>query len=210
MPALHIEAAAEGTAGLQHPENLPIGGFLVRKSVKAVQRQNDVEGVVCIGECSHISLPEGYIFQVQAVCLFLCLPHHICRVVEAGNIRLRHSLINRHGQNPCSHRHFQQSAGEMLRNTGHCLFQIGIVFRLVHCPHQAAHRFPAQSRAGDHAVIKTVSARHSVRTANGFFSFHGLPSVFQSSRARFRSHLFKKSTIFAKSSFASLKIGSIQ
>ena len=46
--------------------------------------------------------------------------------------------------------------------------------------------------------LKLVSARHSVRTANGFFSFHGLPSVFQSSRARFQSHLFKKSTIFGE------------
>ena len=67
MLALHIKAAAECPAGSQDPKNLPISGLLVRKSVKAVQRQNDVEGVVCIGECSHISLPEGYIFQVQAV-----------------------------------------------------------------------------------------------------------------------------------------------
>ena len=74
----------------------------------------------------------------------------------------------------------------------------------------AVNGFPAQSRAGDHAVIKTVSARHSVRTANGFFSFHGSSSVFQSSHDLFRSHFFKMSTIFAKSSFASLKIGSIQ
>ena len=138
------------------------------------------------------------------------VPHHIGRIIETGNVRLRHSLINRHGQNPCSHRHFQQLAGEMLRNPGQCLFQIIVVFRLVHCPHQAAHRFPAQSRAGDHAVIKTVTARHSVRTANGFFSFHGSSSVFQSSHDRFRPHFFKKSTIFSKSSFASLKIGSIQ
>ena len=208
--AHHIKAAAECSAGSQDPKNLPIGGFLVWKSMKAVQRQNDVEGVVCIGECSHISLPEGYIFQLQVLRLFLRLPHHIGRIIETGNVRLRHSLINRHGQNPCSHRYFQQLAGEMLRNTGHCLFQIGVVFRLVHCPHQAAHRFPTQSRAGDHAVIKTVSARHSVRTANGFFSFHGSSSVFQSSHDRFQSHFFKMSTIFAKSSFASLKIGSIQ
>ena len=121
-----------------------------------------------------------------------------------------HSLINRHGQNTGSDRHLKQLTGEMLRNTGHCLFQIIVVFRLVHISHQAAHRFPAQSRAGDHAVIKTVSACQSVRTANGFFSFHGFPSVFQSSHDRLRSHFFKMSTIFAKSSFASLKIGSIQ
>ena len=35
-------------------------------------------------------------------------------------------------------------------------------------------------------------------------------SVFQSSHDRFRPHFSKISTIFAKSSFASLKIGSIQ
>ena len=65
-------------------------------------------------------------------------------------------------------------------------------------------------RAGDHAVVKTVSARLSVCAANGFFSIHVFPSVFQSSHDRFRPHFFKMSTIFAKSSFASLKIGSMQ
>ena len=208
--ALHIKAAAECPAGSQDPENLPISGFLVRKSMKAVQRQNDVESIVFIGKRPHISLPEGYIFQVQAVSLFPCLPHHIGRIIETGNVRLRHSLINRHGQNPCSHRHFQQSAGEMLRNTGQRLFQLIVVFRLVHCPHQAAHRFSTQCGAGDHAVIKAVSSCQSVCAANGLFAFHGFSSVFQSSHDRFRSHFFKMSTIFAKSSFASLKIGSIQ
>ena len=48
--------------------------------------------------------------------------------------------------------------------------------------HAILFSFP---RAGDHAVIKTVSARHSVRTANGFFSFHGSSSVIQSSHDRF-------------------------
>ena len=208
--ALHIKAAAECPAGSQDPENLPISCLLVRESVKAVQRQNNVKRAVCIGKRTHIALLKGYVVQIQSVRFFLRLPHHIRRVIEASDVRLRHSLINRYGQNPCSHRHFQQLAGEMLRNTGQRLFQIIVVFRLVHCPHQTAHRFPAQSRAGDHAVIKTVSARHSVRTANSFFSFHGSSSVFQSSHDRFRSHFFKMSTIFEKSSFASLKIGSIQ
>jgi len=207
---LHIKAAAECSAGSQDPENLPISGFLVRKSMKAVQRQNDVESIVFIGKRPHIALPEGYIFQVQAVSLFPCLPHHIGRIIEAGDVCLRHSLINRHGQNTGSDRHLKQLTGEMLRNPGQCLFQIGVVFRLVHCPHQAAHRFPTQSRAGDHAVIKIILAGHSVRTANGLFAFHGFSSMFQSSHDRFRPHFFKMSTIFAKSSFASLKIGNIQ
>ena len=75
--------------------------------------------------------------------------------------------------------------------------------RQVHCPHQTAHRFSAQGGAGDHAVIKAVSTCQPIGAANGFFSFHGLPSVFQSSHDRFRPHFFKMSTIFAKSSFAS-------
>ena len=61
----HIKAAAECSAGSQDPENLPISGFLVRKSMKAVQRQNDVESIVFIGKRPHITLPEGYIFQVD-------------------------------------------------------------------------------------------------------------------------------------------------
>ena len=59
--ALYIKAAAEGPTGLQDPEKLPISGLLVRESVKAVQRQNDVKGIVCIGKCPHIALPEGHI-----------------------------------------------------------------------------------------------------------------------------------------------------
>ena len=36
--ALHIKAAAERPAGSQDPENLPISGLLVRKSVKEIGR----------------------------------------------------------------------------------------------------------------------------------------------------------------------------
>ena len=208
--AHHIKTAAECPAGFQDPENLPVSGLLVRESVKAVQRQNDVKGIVLIGKRPHIALPEGHVFQVQALRLFLRLTHHVRRVIQTGNVRFWHRPVKRHGQNARSHRDLQQLTRESLRDTGQRLFQIDVVFRLVHCPHQAAHRFSTQRGAGEHAVIKTVSARHSVRTANGFFSFHGSSSVFQSSHDRFRSHFFKMSTIFAKSSFASLKIGSIQ
>ena len=85
-----------------------------------------------------------------------------------------------------------------------------ITFRLVHIPHQTTHRFSTQRGAGDHSVIKIVAACQSVCAANDLFAFHGFSSVFQSSHARFRPHFSKISTIFAKSSFASLKIGSIQ
>ena len=67
----------------------------------------------------------------------------------------------------------------------------------------SGQHFAAQGRTGDHTIIKIVSARHSVRTANGFFSFHDSSFVFPSLHDRFRSHFFKISTIFAKSSFAS-------
>ena len=113
---------------------------------------------------------------MQAVSLFPCLSHHIGRIIETGNVRLRHSLINRHGQNPFSHRHFQQLAGEMLRNTGHCLFQIGVVFRLVHCPHQAAHRFPLRVEQCDHAVIKNCF-RPSFGTHREWLLFVPWPSL---------------------------------
>lgn len=75
--AHHIKAAAERPAGSQNPENLPIGGFLVRKSMKAVQRQNNVECTVLIRERTHITLLKGYVIQIQSACLFLCLLHHI-------------------------------------------------------------------------------------------------------------------------------------
>ena len=48
--AFHVEAPAEGAAGLQHPKDLPISGFFIRERVKAVQRQNNVKGVIRIGQ----------------------------------------------------------------------------------------------------------------------------------------------------------------
>lgn len=59
--ALYIKAAAEGPAGLQDPEKLPVSALLVRESVKAVQRQNNVKDAVRIRKCPHIALPEGHI-----------------------------------------------------------------------------------------------------------------------------------------------------
>ena len=73
----HIEAAAECYAGSQDPENFPISSLLIRECMKAVQRQNDVEFTVCKGKRTYIPLLKGYIFQVQSIRLFLCLPHHI-------------------------------------------------------------------------------------------------------------------------------------
>ena len=168
----HIEAAAECPAGSQDPETFPISGFLIRECVKAVQRQNDVEFTVCKGKRTYIPLLKGYILQVQSIRLFLCLPHHIGRVIQTGNIRFRQRPVKRHGQNSGSHRHLQQFAGEMFRDTGQRIFQIGIAFRLIHIPNQAAHRFSAQGRAGDHAIIKIVAACQPIGAANRFFSLH--------------------------------------
>ena len=140
--------------------------------MKAIQRQHNIKRTVRKGQRPYIPLPEGHIFQVQTFRLFLRLPHHVRRVIEAGNIRLGQRLVKRHGQNAGPHRHLQQLTREVFRNTFQCPFQIDIVFRLVHVPHQTAHRFPAQGGAGDHAVIKIVAACQPIGTANRFFSLH--------------------------------------
>ena len=67
---LFVPAAAECPAGSQDPKDLPVSGLFIRERTKAVQRQNDVNCAVRIRKCTHIPLPEGHIFQVQAVCLF--------------------------------------------------------------------------------------------------------------------------------------------
>ena len=70
LPFLFVPAAAECPAGSQDPKDLPVSGLFIRERMKAVQRQNDVKCAVRIRKCPHIPLPEGHIFQVQAVCLF--------------------------------------------------------------------------------------------------------------------------------------------
>ena len=70
FPFLFVPAVAVGSAGSQDPKDLPVSGLFIRERMKAVQRQNDVKGAVRIRKCTHIPLPEGHIFQVQAVCLF--------------------------------------------------------------------------------------------------------------------------------------------
>jgi len=41
--------------------------------MKAIQRQHNIKRAVRKGQCAHIPLPEGYIFQVQAVSLDLLI-----------------------------------------------------------------------------------------------------------------------------------------
>ena len=60
---------------------------------------------------------------------------------ETGDVRFGQRLVKRHGQNAGAHRHLQQLAGKMLWDAGQRFFQIGVVFRLVHVPHQAATIF---------------------------------------------------------------------
>ena len=67
--ARHIEAAAEGAAGSQDPEHLPVSRFFIRERMKAIQRQNDVKRAVRKGQFPYIPLLKGHIFQVQAFCL---------------------------------------------------------------------------------------------------------------------------------------------
>ena len=65
--ALHIEASAECSAGSQDPENLPISGLLVRKSVKAVQRHDNVECTVLIRAVSYTHLAMNAIDEMRAL-----------------------------------------------------------------------------------------------------------------------------------------------
>ena len=66
MAALHVEAAAEGSALLQHAAGFPVGGFFIWKSVKAVEGQHDIKAFIFIRQCAHVSLLEGIFFSPNA------------------------------------------------------------------------------------------------------------------------------------------------
>ena len=169
-----IETAAEGSAGLQHPENLPIGSLLVREGVKAVEGQDNIECAVLVGKRPYVALPEGNVGEVQPLRLFPRLPHHVRGVVQAGDLRMGKRLVDGHGQDSRPHRNLQQLTGKILRNAGQGFFQIVVALRLVHVPHQTAYRLSPERGAGDHTVVKIAAACHAVGIADGVLSFHFL------------------------------------
>ena len=113
-----VKAAAESAALFQYPEGLTVCSFLVRKGMEAVQGQDDVKGFVRKGECSHVALGESHVGDTKPICFLLRCSHHVRGIIQAGDIRLWQRLIDRHGQHARAHRHLQQFARKVLRNTG--------------------------------------------------------------------------------------------
>ena len=56
----HIEAAAEDPAWPQYTKDLPLGGLLIRKRMKPVEREHDVEAAVPKGQRPHIPLLKAH------------------------------------------------------------------------------------------------------------------------------------------------------
>ena len=140
--------------------------------MKAVERKNDIKAAVSIGESAYVALFKSDVFQPQPFRFFPRLRHHIRGIVETGDLGPRQRLINRHGEDPRSHRNFQQLPREIFRNAGQCTGQIIVAFGLVHSPYQAADGLSRQRGAGDHSVVKIIAARQTIGIANGFLSFH--------------------------------------
>ena len=66
----NIEAAAEDSALFQHPESLPVGGFLIRKGMETVHGEYDIKSLIWEGQLAHISLLEGNVVNTQPLCFF--------------------------------------------------------------------------------------------------------------------------------------------
>ena len=66
IAALHIETAAKGPSRLQHPAGLPLSGFLIRESVKAVEGQHDIEALVFKRKCADVPGRKAIFFNPKA------------------------------------------------------------------------------------------------------------------------------------------------
>ena len=63
VAALHVEAAAEGSAGFQDAAGFAVSGFLVREGVKAVEGQHEIEALVLKRQCADVALQERDVCQ---------------------------------------------------------------------------------------------------------------------------------------------------
>ena len=153
----HVKAAADRSAGAQHPEGLAVGRLLVGEGMEAVERKYRVKAAVLERERAHIPLPERDVLQSQPVRLFLRLRHHVRRVIEAGDLCLGQRLIERHGEDARPDRDLQQPPGKILRDAGQGFFLILAAHLLVHIPDQTAHQPARQRGAGHHAVVSVSS-----------------------------------------------------
>ena len=127
---LHIETARENTAFLQNTKSLFVGGFLIRKSVKSVQRNHDIKSLIIKGQTSYITLLEAHILDAHFSCPFLRGLHHLFRIIQTGNIRVPQRFKYRHRKNSRSNRHLQKLPGEVTwyRFKCHCLILQRICF----------------------------------------------------------------------------------
>ena len=147
--------------------------------MEAVERQHQIKFAVREWQRADIPLLELYVRQVQLFCLFLCLPHHVRRVVQTRHVCFRQRLVDRHGQDARADGNFQHLAREILRDAGQRLGQVVLALLPVHRPHHAADRLAGEGRTGNHAVVKIVRSSQVIRPANGVFpllTFHTLHS----------------------------------
>ena len=68
--ALNVKASAEGPTRLQHPEGLTVSGLFVRKGVKAVEGQHNVEAFILKGQCSDVTLQKVDISDSDSIGFF--------------------------------------------------------------------------------------------------------------------------------------------
>ena len=66
--------------------------------MKPVERQHNIKALIFERQCADIALQEGDIFDPCIFRLFLCRRHHILRIVQARDVRIRKIAIDRHGK----------------------------------------------------------------------------------------------------------------
>ena len=106
--------------------------------MKAVEREHDVEAAVPKGQRPHIPLLKAHVGKSLAP--EFCPLQHLRRVIQAGDLRLRHFPVEGHGQDTGTHGDFQQTPGKPLRYPGKGGGKVVPGFRPAHSPYQAAYR----------------------------------------------------------------------
>ena len=106
--------------------------------MKPVEREHDVETAIPKRQRPNIPLLKAHMGKSLAP--GFCPLQHLRRVIQAGDLRLRHFPIEGHGQYAGTHGDFQQSSGKPLRYSGKGGAKVVLGFRTAHFPYQTAHR----------------------------------------------------------------------
>ena len=106
VAALHVEAAAEGSAGFQNAAGFAVSGFLVREGVKSVHGQHEIEAFILKRQRADVALQESDVCQPQRFRLLLRRGHHDFGIIGTGDVRIRKVPVDRHGQDACPDRNF--------------------------------------------------------------------------------------------------------